>query len=185
MPNNNELASASRRRLLQLAALGAATALLPACRDEAAPVPGQGDRFPDVALPDLDGRPGSLSAYSNVALIVNFWATWCKPCRLEMPSLEKLATMFRPEDLRVVCINVDSDQNLAREFNASHKLALPLLSDSDQALSNRVLRITGYPTTYLLKRDHTIASIIVGARDWVAPQMIGEIEAQLSVRRVG
>lgn len=184
MPRDETLASVSRRRLLQLAALGAAAALLPACGDEAARVPARGDRFPDVALPDLEGRPGSLSAYSNVALVVNFWATWCEPCRLEMPSLEKLATLFRPEDLRVIGISVDSDTNLAREFTSRHKLAFPLLSDSDQALSNRVLHITGYPTTYLLRRDRSIAGIIVGARDWVKPKMIEEIEAQLSVRRV-
>lgn len=179
------LVNAQRRRLLQLAALGAAAALLPACSEQKPALgPVSGDPFPDIALPDLDGRVAPFSAYSNVALIVNFWATWCEPCRREMPDLEKLSTLFRPGDLRVVGITVDSDTNLAREFSLRLKLTFPLLSDSNQALSNRALRITGFPTTYLLKRDHSIASIIVGAREWAEPKMIDEIEQQLAVRRL-
>lgn len=177
-----------RRRLLQLAAIGAAAALLPACSDHIDPIPtagpAQGDRFPDIALPDLDGRVAPFSAYANVALIINFWATWCEPCRREMPGLEKLSSLFRPEDLRVIGITVDNDANLAREFGMRLKLTFPLLSDNNQALTNSVLRITGFPTTYLLKRDHSIAGIIVGAREWAEPKMIDEIEQQLAVRRL-
>lgn len=185
LPKKTALASAPRRRLLQLAAIGAAAALLPSCNDKKAVVgPVQGDRFPDVALRDLDGRTSPFSVYSNVALIVNFWATWCEPCRREMPGLEKLSTLFRPGDLQVIGVTVDNDVNLAREFGLRLKLTFPLMSDSNQTLSNKALRITGFPTTYLLKRDHSIASIIVGAREWAEPKMIEEIEQQLAVRRL-
>lgn len=186
LPEKTALASLPRRRLLQLAAIGAAAALLPACSDtDTVPAaPAQGDRFPDIALPDLDGRVSPLSAYANVALVVNFWATWCEPCRREMPDLEKLNALFRPEDLRVIGITVDNDANLAREFGLRLKLTFPLLSDSDQALSNKALRITGFPTTYLLRRDHSIASIIIGAREWAEPKMVDEIEQQLAVQRI-
>lgn len=185
LPTISVLESAHRRRLLQLAAIGAAAAFLPACSDQkpvAGPMPG--DRFPDITLHDLDGRAVPFSAYSNVALIVNFWATWCGPCRREMPDLEKLSTLFRTEDLRVIGVAVDNDANLAREFGLRLKLTFPLVSDSKQALSSGALRITGFPTTYLLKRDHSIASIIVGAREWAEPKTIAEIEQQLGVRRL-
>lgn len=174
MPN------ASRRRLLQLAVIGAAAALLPACREQ----PGQIEHFPDIVLPDLDGHRSSFSAYANIALVVNFWATWCDPCRREMPDLEKLGALFRPGDLRVIGVTVDTDVNLAREFSMRHKLSFPLLSDSDQALSNQALHITGFPTTYLLRRDHSVARIIVGAREWAESRMIDEIEGLLAVRRI-
>jgi peroxiredoxin len=174
--------SSMRRQLLKLMALGAAVCALPACRGQGKP--GQGDHFPDVSLPDLEGRVATLSTYSNVALAVNFWATWCEPCRREMPDLEKLGSLFRPRDLRVIGIAVDKDVNLAREFSLSYKLTFPLLSDSSQMLSNSALRITGYPTTYLLKRDHSIASIIVGAREWAEPGMLNEIEGLLGVSRI-
>lgn len=176
--------NASRRRLLQLAAIGAAAAALPACRDQPDTQPGQGDRFPEIVLPGLDGRKSPFSAYANIALIINFWATWCEPCRREMPGLEKLSSLFRPEDLRVIGITVDNDINLAREFSLRHRLTFPMLSDNGQALSSGVLHITGYPTTYLLRRDHSIARIIVGAREWVESKMMDEIEGLLAVRRI-
>ena len=115
--------------------------------------------------------------------MVNFWATWCEPCRREMPGLEKLGSLFNPKDLLVIGISVDSDRNLAREFSLRYKLTIPLLSDSDQALSNGILRASVFPVTYLLRRNRTIAGIIVGARNWAAPETVNEIENLLGVRR--
>lgn len=100
-----------------------------------------------------------------------------------MPSLEKLSTLFFQKDLLVIGISVDSDHNLAREFSLHYKLTIPMLSDSDQALSNGILRIAAFPVTYLLRRDRTIARVIVGARDWADPVMVDEIEELLAVRR--
>ena len=145
----------------------------------------QSSRFPDIALPALDGHVTAPATYRDAPLVVNFWATWCEPCRREMPSLEKLSSLFNPKDLLVIGISVDSDHNLAREFILRYKLTIPMLSDSDQALSNGVLRIPAFPATYLLRRDHTIARTIVGARDWADPKMVDEIEGLLAVRRRG
>ena len=179
------LVSAQRRWLLQLAAVGIATFFLPACRNDKSVGLAQGDRFPDIVLPALDDHVTSPAAYHDVPLVVNFWATWCEPCRREMPSLEKLGTFFDSRDLLVIGISVDSDHNLAREFSLRYKLTIPMLSDSDQGLSNGVLRIPAFPVTYLLERDRTIARIIVGARDWADPKMVDEIEGLLAVRRRG
>ena len=143
----------------------------------------QGDRFPDIALPTLDGHIAAPATYQDVPLVVNFWATWCEPCRREMPSLEKLGTLFYPKDLLVIGISVDSDRNLAREFGLRYKLTIPMLSDSDQALSSGILQIPAFPITYLLRRNRTIARIIVGARDWADTGMVNEIEKLLVVRR--
>lgn len=163
--------------------IGIATFALPACRktDTAGMV--QGDLFPDFALPSLDGQTIPSSVYRDIPLVVNFWATWCEPCRREMPSLEKLGILFSPKDLLVVGISVDSDRNLAQEFRLHYKLTIPMLSDSDQALSSGILRIPAFPITYLLRRDRTIARIIIGARDWADSGMVDEIEKLLAVRR--
>ena len=172
-----------RRRLLRFALIGVAAVFIHACRKGEPKKLAQGDRFPDVVLPGLDGRVASLAVYSDIPLIVNFWATWCEPCLREMPSLEKLSTLFYPKDLRVVGVTVDSDRNLAHEFSLRYKLTIPTLSDSDQTLSSWILRIPAFPITYLLRRDHTIARIIVGARDWAGSEMVNEIEGLLAVRR--
>ena len=168
---------------MRFALIGVAAVFIPACRKGEHKELTQGDRFPDVVLPSLDGRMTSLAAYPDVPLAVNFWATWCEPCRREMPSLEKLSTLFHPNELRVIGISVDSDRNLAREFGLRYKLTIPMLSDSDQVLSSGILRIPAFPITYLLRRDHTIARIIVGARDWAGSEMVNEIEGLLAVRR--
>lgn len=178
--------SIQRRRLLRLAALGMVAALLPACRNSEPKTKtyAQGDRFPDATLAALDGRMVLFGSYGDAALVVNFWATWCEPCRREMPSLEKLGALFATKDLQVVGISVDADRNMAREFGQQYKIAIPLLSDSEQALSSDLLHIPAFPITYLLKRDRTIAHIFVGARDWAAPAVVDEIEKLLEVRHI-
>lgn len=101
-----------------------------------------------------------------------------------MPSLEKLSSLFPPKDLLVVGITVDSDRNLPREFRLRYKFTFPMLSDSDQSLSSGALRVPAFPITYLLKRDRTIARVIVGVRDWAEPKMVAEMEELLAVRRI-
>ena len=176
------LVNAQRRRLLRFALIGIAAAFIPACQKDEPKGLAQGDRFSDIVLPGLDGHMTSLAIYADVPLVINFWATWCEPCRREMPSLEKLSALFYPKDLRVVGITVDSDRNLAREFSLRYKLTIPMLSDSDQTLSSGVLRIPAFPITYLLKRDRTIARIVVGAKDWADTKMVDEIERLLEVK---
>jgi thiol-disulfide isomerase/thioredoxin len=168
---------------MQFALLGMASVFFSACREPSRREFVEGDRFPDVTLPYLDSRGAVFSTPSGVGLLFNFWASWCEPCRREMPSLERLSSFFSAGDLRVVGITVDSDLNLAREFSLQHKLTFPILSDSNQALSSGILRIPAFPATYLLKRDRTIARIVVGERDWADPEVVEEIGGVLGVSR--
>jgi thiol-disulfide isomerase/thioredoxin len=176
-----KLSFSGRRRLLRLALLGITATLLPACRNAATPGAGEGSRFPDIRLPYLDGRAASF--VDAAPMVVNFWASWCEPCRREMPSLEKLSTLFSPEELAVVGVSVDSDINLAREFSLHYRPTFQMLSDSDQTFSKGVLQIQAFPVSYLLKRDRTIARIVTGAEDWAAPATVSEIEELLAVRQ--
>lgn len=175
------LASGSRRQLLRYALAGAAAVLLPACNGSSGLA--AGDHFPEIDLPYLDGHAVPFAPPAGVPLIINFWASWCEPCREEMPSLEKLSRIFRPEELLVIGVTVDSDVNLAREFSLRGKLTFPMLSDSGLVLASRKLHIPVFPATFLLQRDRTIARVTVGARDWASPTMVKEIEGLLAVRR--
>ena len=174
--------SPQRRRLLLLAMMGVATVCLPGCRDDGYPEDELRRRFlQDLSLlPDLDGNVVPFTVYSGAALVVNIWASWCPPCVVEMPSLEKLGTFFSPRDLRVIGVSVDSDLNLVHEFLLRSKLTFPMLLDR----GNKVLRIPVFPSTFLLRRDHTIAQIIVGERDWASQKMIEEVERLLAVQRL-
>lgn len=171
-----------RRQFLHLTAGALALAALAACRNESARVPVQGDRFPELVLPDLDGQMTPFSSYPGAALVVNFWATWCEPCRREMPSLQRLSNRYQPEDLRVVGVTVDDDLNLAREFRLRYNLTFPQLSDRGHMLSRTVLHIPAIPMTYLLTRDRRIARIVAGERDWTDVAVLDEIEDALDLK---
>ncbi len=174
----------SRRKLLQMFGMGALAGLLVACSSKSPLKFRQGDRLPDIELFTMDGGVVSLSTFSGAALVLNFWASWCEPCRREMPSLQKLSGLFAPKELMVVGVTVDSDLNLAREFILQHGLAFQMLSDKDMKVANEILGIPGFPMTYLLTRDRTISRIVVGERNWVEPKSIEEIESLLGVQRI-
>lgn len=182
--DKSQLPQPKKRKMLQLVLAGTAAAFVAACRNDEPKNFAPGDRFPGLQLPRLDGEAAPLAISPEAALIVNFWATWCGPCREEMPSLEKLGSLFPAKELAVICISVDTDRNLAREFVLQHKLSMPMLYDSEQELSSNILRVPAYPATYMLKRDRTIARIIIGARDWASPKMVGEIEEALAVKHI-
>lgn len=174
--------SSHRRRFLKSAVIGVAVACVTGCRDDGYPEEDLRRRFlRDLSqLPDLNGNVAPFSVYSGVALVVNIWASWCPPCVVEMPSLEKMGTFFSPRDFRIIGVSVDSDLNLVREFLLRSKLTFPMLLDR----GNKLLRIPIFPSTFLLRRDHTIAQIVVGERDWASQKMVDEVEQKLAVKRL-
>ncbi len=176
--------SVNRRQLLGLLGIGAVIGLVAACTGKSPSALEQGDRFPEVKLVNMEGEAVTLSAFSGASLLLNFWASWCEPCRHEMPGLQELSKLFSPDQLLIVGVNVDSDVNLAREFILQYGLTFPMLSDKDMRLSNGILRIAGFPMTYILTVNRTIARVVAGERDWVEPQAIEEIERLLKIRRI-
>ena len=122
---------------------------------------------PPLALNDLDGKPWQLSALQGRAVMLNFWATWCEPCREEMPSIEKLHREFAPQGLAVVAISVDdagAEQRI-RDFVKELGLSFEILHDPGQ-VTTRNYQITGYPETFVIARDGTIRRKLIGAADW-------------------
>lgn len=174
-----EGAAYTRRQFLQLSGATLAFALLAGCGSREVPVAGKGKPFPELKLPDLTGRETPLPR--GPALIVNFWATWCSPCREEMPSLQRLASSYPPGDLQVIGISVDDDVNLVKEFQLRHAIDFTLLSDHDQRLTN-TLQIGVLPMTFLLTREHVVADVVAGARDWAGTTMRKEIDRLLEVQ---
>lgn len=163
-----------RRRLCQLtcAALLSPIGLI-ACGDRAAQRFQLGQAFPTTALVSLTGD-GVLSpaAMRDKALVVNFWATWCEPCRKEMSSLERLHQLANPAKLRVIGLSVDTDLNLAREFLLQHKLTFANFADNEQKLARGLLGIQAFPATFLVGADGTVKAKVTGSRDWSSPDTL-------------
>ncbi len=124
---------------------------------------------PPLSLTDLDGKAWHLSALQGRAVLLNFWATWCEPCREEMPSLEALAKRHRADPLVVLTVNYQETEPGIRRFLERVPLRLPVLLDHDgsatKAWTPRV-----FPTTVMIDRSGRPLHQIVGAVDWAGDE---------------
>ena len=124
-------------------------------------LPQVGRPLPDFNLPDLNGRAVRLSDYSGQPVLINFWASWCPPCRAEMPDLEALYTEHQTEGLVILAINSGESQSIAAAFAEEYGLSFPVLLDENAALSDQWM-INNLPTTILVGRDGLVKVIRVG-----------------------
>jgi len=135
---------------------------------------------PDFAAPDLEGQAVRLSAYRGRVVLVNLWATWCPPCREEMPSMERLHQ--RLKDRGFVLLAVSEDEGGAegvRAFVAQMKVTFPVLLDPDGDVG-RKYEVWGFPESFLLDREGRVVERVIGPRDWSSPEQIARIEALLA-----
>jgi cytochrome c biogenesis protein CcmG/thiol:disulfide interchange protein DsbE len=145
--------------------LGAATHYL---SDELFPV-AVGSDAPPLSGTTLDGtkRTKTLDDYRGKVVLVNVWATWCEPCRVEMPSIEKLHREFANRGLSVVAVSVDDPGSESRilDFTKELKLTFEVLHDPEQ-ITGRNYQVTGFPETFVIARDGTIRKKKIAAEDW-------------------
>ncbi len=119
---------------------------------------------PDFELVDVDGEKHRLSDYRGKPLIINFWATWCPPCREEMPSMNRAWHKVK-DDVFMLAINVGEDEDTIFIFSADYPIDFPVLLDQ----SGDVIKqwpVKGLPTTFVLDREGNIRYTAVGAREW-------------------
>lgn len=127
-----------------------------------------GDRVPAFSALDLAGREVSFAAHRGEVVLVNVWATWCGPCRVEMPPIQSSYERFRDRGFTVLAVSVDVGPGYKRkveEFVAEYGLTFPVLLDPEGRIQ-RVLRTVGVPETFVLDRDGRIAKRLIGATDW-------------------
>jgi thiol-disulfide isomerase/thioredoxin len=137
-----------------------------------------GGPTPPLALADLDGRPHDLARYRGRAVLVNFWATWCPPCRDELPSLERLAARLADRPFAALLVNVAEGEGRVRRFLAEHPLTLPVLLDR-RGQAQRDWRLRGLPASFLLDAEGRIRRWQMGELDWAAPAVVRTVESLL------
>ena len=174
--------SASERA--RLAALLAVLALAPlgAGAGELRPVKGA-ITAGDFMARDLSGRTVKFSELRGKVTLLNFWATWCPPCRKEMPSMEQLHREYRERGL--VVLAVSQDKGPTREVQAfaqELKLSFAVWHDRD-GIVGRQYSIPGVPASYVIGADGRIAYRVLGEYDWTSPEARRAVEALLAVRR--
>ena len=124
----------------------------------------------DHALRKLDGTPFHLASLRGQVVVVNFWASWCAPCRKELPRLDALNTELAKSGGRVVAVSIDADADNARRFVSAHKVGMPVVQDGPDGLA-RVLDLRHVPCTVVLDRDGSIALAVGGGDDAALAQV--------------
>jgi thiol-disulfide isomerase/thioredoxin len=127
--------------------------------------------MPALALQDLDGRLWNVKTLHGKVVVLNFWATWCEPCRAEMPSLELLAQKHSREDLLVLAVNYQESDAKVRRFMEAASITLPVLLDRDGAAA-RAWTGRIFPTTVILDRRGQARYTITGEYDWTSEDAV-------------
>ncbi|HIE26377.1 TPA: TlpA family protein disulfide reductase, partial [Candidatus Poribacteria bacterium] len=109
------------------------------------------------------------------------WATWCPPCRKEMPSMEKLYQKFKDRDFVMLAVDLKESREKVKKFMEDYKLNFPALLDSKGKVGN-IYSVWSIPTTYLIGRSGRIIGKAVGARDWASEDAFNLIEELLKIR---
>ena len=132
---------------------------------------------PDFSLPDMDGKIHKLSDYSGKVVLLNFWATWCPPCRRELPSMEMLYRDLKDKPFQVLACDQQEDIDTVFAFTGQLDPAptFPLLLDSKSVVS-KAYSVPGLPTTFLIDKTGQVAYRAVGGRDFGHPAIRALIE---------
>lgn len=153
--------------LMLLAPLGAVAQAL---------TPWPGGATPPLELTALDGRPHRLADYRGRVVLVNFWATWCAPCRAEMPSIERLRRSLENEPFMVLAVNVGEDAAAVRAFAERVPMSFPLLLDRDTKVS-RAWGARALPMTFIVGPEGRIRYQALGERDWADSDIRSRLRA--------
>ena len=119
----------------------------------------------DFTLPDINGKTHTLADYKGKLIFLNFWATWCPPCKAEMPSMQKMYNESDKKKFVMLAVNVGQDLKTIKKFADTHKYTFPILIDKGAKISLKY-RAYGIPLTYVIDQKGEIITRISGARQW-------------------
>jgi cytochrome c biogenesis protein CcmG, thiol:disulfide interchange protein DsbE len=141
-----------------------------------------GKPAPDFSLSDLNDKPYRLSDFRGKVVFLNFWATWCKPCREEMPSMEILNKNFEKDGLVILAVSIDrvtTTKDIA-PFIKGLNLTFPVLIDS-WGRTDKPYKRMGVPETFIIDQEGVIREIVIGPRDWTRLDSLGILTKLLNV----
>ncbi len=137
-----------------------------------------GKEAPDFALRSLQGANLRLSEHRGDVVLLNFWATWCGPCRQEMPRLEEIHARYSAAGLTLLGVNIDEDPARAEDLAAQLGVSFPVLFDDEQEVS-RLYDVEAMPMTVMIDKDGRIRSVHHGYRPGVETLYLDEVRALL------
>jgi len=144
-----------------------------------APVVARGADAPGLSLPTLDSdATASLADLRGRVVLVNFWATWCKPCEDEMPAMERLYQTLHPSGFELLAVSVGEEDAVVRAFRDRLGVTFPILLDRDKSAALE-WQTFAFPESLLVDRDGVILERYVGPREWDAPAYVERLRRLL------
>jgi DsbE subfamily thiol:disulfide oxidoreductase len=148
---------------------GCLALFITACGEK--PVATVGKPAPDFDTLDLDGKVWSLSKLKGKVVFVNFWATWCSPCREEMPSMQRLYTKLPKDKFEMIALFNNDKKPAVRNFVSQLGLTFPILSDEHNFAGTKY-GLTGLPETFIVDKQGVIREKIIGPAKWDSPENV-------------
>ena len=134
--------------------------------------PKTGGAAQDFELPTLKGDYVKLSDYKGKVVFLNIWATWCPPCREEMPSMESLYRTLKDRDFEMLAVSVDREgKKVVGPFAAKYGLTFPVLLDPESK-TYRLYGLTGVPETFIVDKSGVVIQKIIGPQDWMKKEWL-------------
>jgi cytochrome c biogenesis protein CcmG/thiol:disulfide interchange protein DsbE len=137
-----------------------------------------GDRAPDFSIKADNGRTYTQANFGGKLLVLNFWATWCPPCREELPSLDALQRTLGGKGLVVLAVSVDKDEKVYRDFLAANKVAITTARDASQDI-NREYGTVQFPESYIIDQNGRVVEKIISSTNWMDERMVSHVQSML------
>ncbi|HEY0720164.1 MAG TPA: TlpA disulfide reductase family protein [Gammaproteobacteria bacterium] len=142
----------------------------------------EGAVMPSITVTDLDGATLNLDSQRGKLVVLHVWATWCPPCREELPGLDRLAKSLDPQRYTVIGLAIDEDVNLVREFNLKYHISFARHIDPEMKVAN-MLGVTATPETFLIGPDGKLVRRMIGDQPWDTPGMRQVLEQAYNGQR--
>lgn len=135
-----------------------------------------GFKAPGFTARNLKGQRVQLSDYQGKVVLLNLWATWCGPCRVEMPGMENLYRRYRSQGMEILAVSLDrGEDEEVQKFTDDYRLSFPVLLDPERQVENRYNTFT-IPTTYVIDKNGMVVAEVDGAKNWESEETFKAIE---------
>ncbi len=138
--------------------------------------PKVGFKAPDFTLKSVDGKEYTLSDLKGKVVFVNLWATWCPPCKEEIPSMVKLYNKLKGGNFEILAISEDTDIEAVKKFIKQYKITFPVLMDTDKKVYN-LYKATAVPETHLINKKGFLEDSTIGSFNWYDKELISAVES--------